>query len=509
MENLTINVSITSILVSKNYRTTFEQEPLEELAASIKMHGIIQALTVRPHPVEKDKYELIAGERRLRASNMAGVKEIPVRVQNLTDEEAEEIRLIENLHRQDVHPLSEATVYLDMLKRVHTPKAIAQKVGKSEKFVSQRLSLTGLNEYWQKLFSDGGINLSAALLIARLGKENQAKLENTFPRKNIEGDGKIIRSYTANSIDDVIRKNFFLNLHSTHFKKEDKDLYPQAGACTDCPKRTGCNKLLFAELDKEDYCLDADCFTEKNKQHLNNQLRKLKEEKIPFHQIATRYTDLPNVLRSWEFDMVENKKEMGSDCAKGIIVEGKYLGKIVPIRVRKSYTKSIDPVEEKAKRKETIRRNKIEKLTKKLAATAVIDLFANRKGEAGKGVYAKVMDYLTADRLGNGQSKEFLSHFINRYSWQVPIDRNDYENRTKQILANISETPIERKLELFVDLFIQQMASNEYSTQSIKMAELIGVNMEEIKIQAANKIDGKDTSNQQNPINGQLAHKAA
>lgn len=440
MENLTINVSIESILVSKNYRITFEQEPLEELTASIKMHGIIQALTVRPHSVEKDKYELVAGERRLRASNMAGLKEIPVRVQNMTDEEAEEIRLIENLHRQDVHPLSEATVYLDMLKRLHTLKAIAQKVGKSEKFVSQRLSLKWLNEYWQKLFFDGGINLSAALLVARLGKENQTKLESIFPRKNIEQDGKIIRSYTANSIDDVIRKNFFLNLHSTHFKKEDKDLYPSAGACNGCPKRTGCNKLLFAELDKEDYCLDADCFAEKNKRHLENQLRKLKEEKIVFHKIATRYTDLPHVLRNWEFDVVENKKEISSGCEKGIIVEGEYLGKIVPIRLRKSYSKSVDPVEEKAKRKEAIRRNKIEKLTKKLAATAIIDLFANRKGETGKGVYTKVMDHLIADRLGNGQSKEFLLHFIERYGWQVPVNRNDYENRTNQILANISET---------------------------------------------------------------------
>jgi hypothetical protein len=119
------------------------------------------------------------------------------------------------------------------------------------------------------------------------------------------------------------------------------------------------------------------------------------------------------------------------------------------------------------------------------------------------------MNYLIADRLGNGQSKDFLSHFIERYSWKVPIDRNDYENRTNQILANISETPIERKLELFIDLFIQQMANNEYSTQSIKMAELIGIDMEKVKIQAANKIDSNNASTQQNPLKGQLSPKAA
>jgi ParB/RepB/Spo0J family partition protein len=509
MKNLTTLVSIESVLVSRNYRTTFDQESLQELAQSIKQHGIIQALTVRPHPVEKNKYELIAGERRLRASLLAELKEIPVRVQHLTDEEAEEIRLIENLHRQDVHPLQEAAVYSDMLKRLFSPKAIAEKVGKSEKFVSQRLSLNGLNTYWQAIFSEGGINLAAALLIARLGKENQTKLEQSFPRKSIEQDGKIIRSYTANLVDDVIRKNFFLNLHSTHFKKADKDLYPHAGACTDCPKRTGCNKMLFAELDKEDYCLDTSCFAEKNKRHLSNQLRKLKEENIAFHQIATRYTELPHVLRSWEFDIVEGIAELSTECVKGIIVEGESLGKIVHIRLRKSYSTNSDPEQEKAKRKEAIRRNKIEKLTKKLAATAVIDLFANKENEQGKEVYARVMDYLIADRLGNGQSKEFLTHFVERYGWKVPIDRNDYQNRTNQIAANIGETPLDRKLELFIDLFIQQMANNEYSTQSIKMAELIGIDMEAVKIQATNYVDGKNISKGQNTMNGQPSSEAA
>lgn len=251
--------------------------------------------------------------------------------------------------------------------------------------------------------------------------------------------------------------------------------------------------MLFSELDKEDYCLDAGCFAEKNKRHLHNQLSKLKDEKIKFHQIATRYSDLPNVLRSWEFDIIENKAALTSDCEKGIIVDGEGLGKIVDIHLRKSYSSKLDPVEEKAKRKETIRKNRIEKLKKEMTAKAIMETFAlsNGTGEGLHPSYGKVLDFLITDRLGDGKSKETIAHFSCRYGWKVAIDRSDYASSRKQVAINVTDTPVERKLALFIELFVQQMASVEYSSQIFSLAMGVGIDTAQIGKLAADIIDGK------------------
>lgn len=124
-------------------RKYFDEEALKELADSIAMHGVIQPLLVRP--LSDGGYQLIAGERRWRASRMAGLSQVPVIVKEMTDEEAMELALIENLQREDLNPIEEAEGFKLLMDTYSlTQEQAAEKVGKSRPAVANALRLLSL-----------------------------------------------------------------------------------------------------------------------------------------------------------------------------------------------------------------------------------------------------------------------------------------------------------------------------------------------------------------------------
>lgn len=159
-------VPLTSIATSKlNPRTEFDEVKLAELAESIKTHGILEPLLVRPiDDGRPHKYELVVGERRLRAAKLAIVVEVPVRVANLTEREADEIRIVENLQREDLSAIEEARAFRGMLERHgYTQEALAQKLGVSQPHIANRLRLLKLPKAWQERVISGEIPLGHAL----------------------------------------------------------------------------------------------------------------------------------------------------------------------------------------------------------------------------------------------------------------------------------------------------------------------------------------------------------
>ena len=121
-------------------RLAFNQETLEELAASIREHGVLQPILVRPHG--PNRYQLIAGERRWRASRIAGLETIPALIEEMDDETALEISIIENLQREDISPLDEAAMYDRMLRdHGYSIRKLADKLGKDKGYVENRLRL--------------------------------------------------------------------------------------------------------------------------------------------------------------------------------------------------------------------------------------------------------------------------------------------------------------------------------------------------------------------------------
>ena len=174
-----------------NPRQRFDD--LEELAASIRTHGLLQPILVRP--LRKD-FELVVGARRLRAARLAGLSSVPAQVKPLDDRSAREVQIIENLQRQDVHPLEEADGYKALLESTPscTIEEIAANVGKSKAYVYQRLSLTRLAPQVREVVASDALPLSYALKLASLDAATQLEaLERCF--RPLGGDAKYSREW--------------------------------------------------------------------------------------------------------------------------------------------------------------------------------------------------------------------------------------------------------------------------------------------------------------------------
>ena len=149
-------------------RKAFEEESLTELAASITEHGLLQPIAVRPKPLGAG-YVIIAGERRWRAARMAGLAQVPVVIRDVSDEQAMELALIENLQREDLDPVEEATGIRELMTRCGlTQEQAAQKLGKSRSALANSLRLLNLPENVLELLKSGFLNIGHANVILSL-----------------------------------------------------------------------------------------------------------------------------------------------------------------------------------------------------------------------------------------------------------------------------------------------------------------------------------------------------
>ena len=148
-------------------RKTFDEETLAELAASISEHGLLQPIAVRPKP--SGGYLIVAGERRWRASRMAGLTEVPVIVKDVTDEQAMELALVENLQREDLDPVEEAAGIRELMTRCDlTQEQAARKLGKSRSALANSLRLLSLPETVLELLKSGFITIGHAKVVLGL-----------------------------------------------------------------------------------------------------------------------------------------------------------------------------------------------------------------------------------------------------------------------------------------------------------------------------------------------------
>ena len=159
-----------------NPRATFDEGALNELAESIRLHGVLQPIVVRPR-ANVAGYELIAGARRLRASRVAQLATVPAHIVMLDDQAAREAAIIENLQRQDVHPLEEAEAYERLMASdpLVTADTIAAKVGKSATYVYARLTLLRLQPEIRDAFRRDVITAAHAQRLATVPAERQAE----------------------------------------------------------------------------------------------------------------------------------------------------------------------------------------------------------------------------------------------------------------------------------------------------------------------------------------------
>lgn len=182
-------VRLTQVEPNKNQpRHEFDDQALSELSDSISRYGVLQPLIVRP--LASGGYQIVAGERRWRASRMAGLAEIPVIIRELTDSETAELALIENLQREDLTPIEEGEGYLTLINTYGlTQEQVAERVGKSRPAVTNAIRLLSLPEEVLAMLRDGAITAGHARAILSLGSR-----EEMLEAARLAASGATVRS---------------------------------------------------------------------------------------------------------------------------------------------------------------------------------------------------------------------------------------------------------------------------------------------------------------------------
>lgn len=277
---LMLHVPLQSIARSlRNPRKHFDAAKLQELADSIKATGVHQPILLRPLPEsriadeqawakaekrERAQYELIAGERRWRASQLAGMAEIPAMIRPMSDAEALRAAVIENLQRADITKLEEAEGYRELLDLGETTaEKIAEDVGKSRTYVFNVLKILDLCEMGRDMVRSGAMDWSIAQAVARIPIEAlQVKA-----LEKIKDQADYGQPYTARQAQQMTQREFMLRLDRAPFDRSDAQLCPRVGACDSCSYRTGADPESYADVDSADVCTNPPCYHEKEEAH--------------------------------------------------------------------------------------------------------------------------------------------------------------------------------------------------------------------------------------------------
>lgn len=185
-------------------RKNFDPIALQELAKSIKEHGVFQPIIAKK---SIKGYEIIAGERRVKASTLAGLKEIPAIIRDFSDDEMMEIALLENLQRENLNAIEEATAYKNLIKTLNlTQEQLAERLGKSRSHITNMIGILSLPETTQNLISKKEISMGHARILSKLKDENQI---------NELTDKIITEGISVRQLEDLTSNN-------TNFERKNK-----------------------------------------------------------------------------------------------------------------------------------------------------------------------------------------------------------------------------------------------------------------------------------------------
>lgn len=186
IDNGAVTLPLSEIVPNREQpRKEFDEDALADLSASIAQHGVLQPLLVRPMP--DGSYQLVAGERRWRASRMAGLTEVPVVIRDMTEQEAAELALIENLQREDLNPMEEALGYQTLMETYGmTQEQASQVVNKSRPAVANALRLLNLPQSVAQMVSNGSLSAGhARTVLAFEGAEAQMQAAELAVEKGL------------------------------------------------------------------------------------------------------------------------------------------------------------------------------------------------------------------------------------------------------------------------------------------------------------------------------------
>ena len=278
-KNITM-VALANVQPSNyNPRKNFDEASLAELSESIRQQGVLQPIGVRP--IEDNRFEIVFGERRYRASLMAELEEIPAIVMEISDEVAEEMAVTENLQRKDVTPIEEANAYQKLIDSGrHDVQSLAVQFGKNENYIRTRLKFVSLIPEIAELLEKDEITISVASEICRYGTDIQKEV---YYKHLKDSDSMLYdcwRGLKAAEVAKFIERDFTTDLSRYAF---DKTL------CASCPHNTN-NMMLFCEGGCGN-CANRSCLAEMNASYLVEKAVQFVEQ---YPSVSLCYQDFNN-----------------------------------------------------------------------------------------------------------------------------------------------------------------------------------------------------------------------
>lgn len=304
-------------------RKRFNPDRITEIAASLLSVGQLQPIVVRPRAavmIEGRKYELVLGERRWLAAQQAGIAHIEAKVSELTDAQVLEAQLIENLQREDLHPLEEAEGYRELMAAGDLKKeALGERIGKSRSWVYSRLALLSLLPASRDSLEAGRLDVSRALLIAAIGDPvHQAKALELAVERGYGHSPEFM--YSVRELKELIgSKGFTVSLRTAPFDVADATLMPERGSCEGCEFRS---ENHDPEATDPDVCTNRSCFEKKIKLHGVRTLKAAQdagravlrgEEAKKISAGKDRYVGFVDLDAPCEFDLNPEPEPKGDD----------------------------------------------------------------------------------------------------------------------------------------------------------------------------------------------------
>ena len=256
-------------LSSMNPRKTFSDEAIRELSESIRHQGLLQPITVRPiadvvNQNNEQVYEIVCGARRYKAMLLIEAETVPSIIRDMTDAEALDAMIVENLQRKDVDPLEEAEAFRLLLDQGQSIADLALRFGKSERYVRDRCKLNDLVPELREAFHQNKLPLSGAIMLARLPQDKQVAFadDNDFA---VDTEWESTQNVTINDVKDFIEYDL-PSLNKVSFlsmPEEQWNIKKEPRLCSNCALNSSCQLSLFPELAESSVCGDPACHQRK------------------------------------------------------------------------------------------------------------------------------------------------------------------------------------------------------------------------------------------------------
>ncbi|MBN8650623.1 MAG: ParB/RepB/Spo0J family partition protein [Cytophagales bacterium] len=413
-------LSLDAIMLSHTnemFRSKKDQTPesLHDLAASIKQLGVLQPIVVRPHPQLVNQFTLICGERRYRASQLAGKSTIPATIHPVSDAVALLMQITENMQRQDLHPLNEASGYKMLLQQDSNRNVaeLALQFGKSESYIQQRLKLNDLVREVKKAFLEDKLLLGHALILARLTPQDQREaLERIQAHNSTFG--------TVSELQEFVGRHIMTSLSKAPFDLTNETLIKKAGACVACPKRSGAAPMLFADIKEKDRCFDRSCFLLKCEMFLFQKTKQIIETEPNLVFLASNYDEPTEKIMALltqhhlkpivEYnDFHENNQ--GGSKVKGLWISGRKTGQVATVYLKQVVKASTDTGNVKVV---------AAKIQQRLTRSRELD---------GEKVYARILDALSNHASQKPDHRQLLLPDEEIFLWFIVLDKAGYDLR--------------------------------------------------------------------------------